>query len=101
MRDLADELGLPARNLTTLADALESEGLVRRTPHPTDRRATVLEITAAGSGAMAQAFTSQLDEIVSIFDVLSEKDQRVLLATLRALASALECSEGAGPRSRS
>src|SRR6476620_8690822 len=45
MKTLADGLGLSARNLTALADSLECEGLVRRVAHPTDRRATLLELT--------------------------------------------------------
>src|ERR1700683_4595794 len=45
MTNLGDQLGVTARNVTALVDALESEGLVRRTPHPTDRRATVIELT--------------------------------------------------------
>jgi DNA-binding MarR family transcriptional regulator len=34
--------------VTNIVDRLESDGLVRRTPHPTDRRTTLVEITAAG-----------------------------------------------------
>ena len=42
MKSLADALGLSARNMTAVADSLESEGLLRRVAHPTDRRATLL-----------------------------------------------------------
>src|ERR671913_2092512 len=53
MSDISDELGVTRRNVTALVDALEEEGLVKRMPHPSDRRATVIELTekgAAGSG---------------------------------------------------
>src|ERR1700754_2376233 len=40
MRALANDLSLSPRNMTALVDSLEGEGLVARTPHPTDRRAT-------------------------------------------------------------
>jgi DNA-binding MarR family transcriptional regulator len=43
---MADALGVSARNVSALVDALESTGYVRRTPHPTDRRAVIVELTA-------------------------------------------------------
>src|SRR5947199_5110025 len=48
MSGLSDALGVTARNVTTLVDALEKEGLVRRLAVPTDRRATLVELTAHG-----------------------------------------------------
>src|SRR6188474_338647 len=55
MRSLADDIGLSPRNLTALADSLETEGLVRRTPHPTDRRVTLLELTDDGMAAAGES----------------------------------------------
>ena len=43
---MADALGVSARNVSALVDALETTGYVRRTPHPTDRRAVIVELTA-------------------------------------------------------
>jgi DNA-binding MarR family transcriptional regulator len=94
MRDLADELGLTARNLTTVADALETEDLVRRTAHPTDRRVTLLELTGAGSTAVEEALGPQLLEISRLFDVLSSTDKARVLAALATLAGAIEAEEG-------
>ena len=37
------------------AGRLEADGLVRRTPHPTDRRATLAEITNRGHTTVEQA----------------------------------------------
>ena len=48
MRDLANNLGISARNVTAVVDSLEEAGFVRRVAHPHDRRATVIELTAAG-----------------------------------------------------
>lgn len=47
-RELADALKVTPRNVTTLIDALEKTGFVKRTDHPTDRRATVLQLTSMG-----------------------------------------------------
>ena len=43
-RDLGDRLQLTSGAVTQLVDRLERRGLVRRVPHPTDRRATLVEL---------------------------------------------------------
>jgi DNA-binding MarR family transcriptional regulator len=53
MRELADALGVEPPNATVIVDDLESLGLVRRRPHPTDRRAKLVEATRKGK-AMAR-----------------------------------------------
>jgi DNA-binding MarR family transcriptional regulator len=60
MGDLAAALGIDRPNATTLVDDLEAQDLVRRTPHPTDRRATLVEATRKGKRVARRA-----DEILS------------------------------------
>jgi DNA-binding MarR family transcriptional regulator len=48
MGELAAALGIDPPNATVVVDDLESQGLVRRRPHPTDRRAKVVEATPDG-----------------------------------------------------
>jgi DNA-binding MarR family transcriptional regulator len=48
MRELADALGIDPPNATVVVDDLEAMGLVRRKPHPTDRRAKLVEATRKG-----------------------------------------------------
>lgn len=48
MGDLAAALGIDRPNATVLVDELESQDLVRRRPHPTDRRAKLVEATRKG-----------------------------------------------------
>ena len=38
MSEISTRLGVTPRNVTKLVDGLESEGLVKRHPHPDDRR---------------------------------------------------------------
>jgi DNA-binding MarR family transcriptional regulator len=47
-RALADALRVSPRNITGLVDGLVADGLVRRAPHPTDRRATLVTLTPRG-----------------------------------------------------
>jgi DNA-binding MarR family transcriptional regulator len=94
MSDLGDELGVTARQVTNLVDALEAEGLVRRTAHPTDRRATIIEITPEGeeqAGKLCQPFHAKLAELYRTFP---EADQRELLRLLEALLSTLRQRTG-------
>jgi DNA-binding MarR family transcriptional regulator len=51
-RALADVLKVSPRNVTALVDALEGDGFVIRTPHPTDRRATLLALSETGELAV-------------------------------------------------
>ena len=55
MGELADALGIDRPNATVLVDDLEGLGLVRRTPHPTDRRAKVVEATRKGKALARKA----------------------------------------------
>ena len=48
MKALASALNVDPPNVTVLVDELESQGLVRRQPHPTDRRARIVEATRKG-----------------------------------------------------
>jgi DNA-binding MarR family transcriptional regulator len=45
-RDMAERLLLSSGAVTFLVDRLEQAGLVRRRPHPTDRRATLVALSA-------------------------------------------------------
>jgi DNA-binding MarR family transcriptional regulator len=45
--------------MTRMIDRLEQKGLVRRTPHPEDRRATNLELTAAGRALYPQLIAAK------------------------------------------
>ena len=52
-RALADALDVSPRNVTGLVDALEATGFVQRTPHPQDRRATLVAFTDHGARTAA------------------------------------------------
>ena len=89
MSELGDELGVRARQVTNLVDALEREGLVRRTAHPTDRRATVIEVTAQGAEQAEQLCRPFREKVAGLYREFPEADQRELLRLLEALLGAL------------
>jgi DNA-binding MarR family transcriptional regulator len=55
MKEIAAVLDIDPANATPVVDDLESLGLVRRRPHPTDRRAKLIEATRKGKQAARKA----------------------------------------------
>ena len=89
MRTLADELRLTPRHMTALVDALEEEQLVARRPHPTDRRATVVELTATGCEAANAVLAPSMNAIAGLFDELTPEEMVELEALVGKLLAAL------------
>jgi len=50
MRVMGERLQLHPTSVTNIVDRLEADGLVKRIPHPTDRRTTLVEITTIDFG---------------------------------------------------
>jgi DNA-binding MarR family transcriptional regulator len=92
MADLADALGVTPRAVTTLVDALEAERLLRRGPHPTDRRVTIVELTGAAESVEGQ-FAAFQSAIGALFSDLPEKDRRALLRVTEKLVKRIEMLE--------
>jgi DNA-binding MarR family transcriptional regulator len=90
MSALSDELVVSPRNITTLVDALEANGLVRRHPHPTDRRAILVELTPQGVETYAIMYTQHAEAVSELFSDLSQADQKELLRLLNLLGMGLE-----------
>jgi DNA-binding MarR family transcriptional regulator len=89
MRQLTQALGTTARAVTGLVDGLEAEGLVHRTPHPTDRRATLVSLTDAGRELIGGSRGQGMAAAAQVFSVLSEEEQRTLLGLLDRVTEAL------------
>jgi DNA-binding MarR family transcriptional regulator len=89
MSGISDELGVTRRNITALVDALEEEGLVRRRPHPTDRRATVIELTGEGARTMDTLYDEHRRSVAELFAELSDEDRRELVRLVGLLRGRL------------
>ena len=81
LAELAQQMGTDAPATTVLVDALEQRGLVKRTPHPTDRRAKQVSITAAGR-RIVDVVEKIGDPPPAAFERLPGADLRRLRATL-------------------
>lgn len=90
MSELKEELGVTATNITALIDALEDDGLVARRAHPTDRRATVIELTSKAKGELALGCGAYKDRVAELFSDLSESECREFTRTLEKLWGRLQ-----------
>jgi DNA-binding MarR family transcriptional regulator len=78
MSDIAFDVGVTARTITTMVDALERDGLVERLPDPLDRRAISLGLTDDGE-ALVPRVQVAMDEIFrAVASPLSDADQATL-----------------------
>ncbi|TCK20767.1 MarR family winged helix-turn-helix transcriptional regulator [Pseudonocardia endophytica] len=58
MRVMGERLQLHPTSVTNIVDRLQHDRLVRRVPHPTDRRATLVELTDDGRTRLDEATES-------------------------------------------
>jgi len=89
MNQLRNELGVTATNITALVDALEEAGLVTRKPHPTDRRATLIQVTMKAEKKRSECCTEFKERVSVIFSTFNAREQTDLLNYLIRLQEAL------------
>lgn len=73
-RELSQALRCTPRNVTGLLDALQAAGLVARSPHPTDRRATQVSLTDRGARTAEQMRTDQHEGADELFSGIPAAD---------------------------
>jgi DNA-binding MarR family transcriptional regulator len=88
-QEIGSAMGIDPSTMVSLVDELESAGLAKRRPHPTDRRAREVAITAKGRRALERArrMANQVED--EVLRGLTAAERRELLSLLRrALSSA-------------
>ena len=86
LSELAGRLDIVPRSATSVVDNLEAAGLVARTPDPHDRRATLVDLTPAGTKLLTTIRRSHRDAMVALIDRLDPPDQATLHHLLTRLA---------------
>jgi DNA-binding MarR family transcriptional regulator len=80
---IADRLLITTGSVTSLLDNLEKRGLIRRLPHPQDRRKLLIDITPAAQTIVDKLLPSlHAREREVISSALSTDEQRELLALI-------------------
>jgi DNA-binding MarR family transcriptional regulator len=72
-------------SITNLADKLEAQGLIKRMPHPTDRRSTIAQITTSGRALLRKAIKRLNTDLFPRLGLTSEEVRllTVVLAKMR------------------
>jgi DNA-binding MarR family transcriptional regulator len=85
-RELGEVLGIDPSAVVALVDDLERDGLVRREPHPDDRRTRLVVATEAGRARLAQtlALARAVDE--DLLAELTPAERDTVLRLLRRIA---------------
>ena len=88
-KDLAVMLTVSNASVTKIVDGLVSKGDLVRVPHPTDRRAQVLEPTVQAAKKIDEAYARFHEAVVEVMDHLSAEDNDVLARCLGQITEAL------------
>ncbi len=88
MNDLAGQLYLDKSTASRVVDALERKGYVTRLTHPEDRRAVLLEATAAGRELEGKIRDSILAEERELLAGFAPDVRQAMTQLLRRLARA-------------
>ncbi|HSC22332.1 MAG TPA: MarR family transcriptional regulator [Casimicrobiaceae bacterium] len=71
--------------MTRMIDRLQQKGLVRRVPHPEDRRAMNLELTVAGKALFPQLIAAKDRVHAQFLRGFSDEDRRILETLLHRM----------------
>lgn len=86
VQEVAETLNITVGGASQAVDRLERRQFCVRTPHPRNRRSSILELTAAGRRLLADASAVQEKHLQKVLgEVLSAADRERLGKMLRAL----------------
>lgn len=84
---LTTYLGISSASTTKMLDRLERGGHVRRSPHPTDRRALTVAVTDSTRADARQSVGRQHAHRFAVAAAMSRKERDVVIAFLEALTA--------------
>ena len=91
VQELSDDIGITVGAASKLVDRLERDRLVVRHPNPTNRRSSLIALTAGGRQALASASAVCRDALAR---AIGEEDVEPLTAALLRLQDRLGVSGG-------
>src|SRR5438309_3910297 len=85
VNEVGRRIELTSGAITTAVDRLESRGLVTREAHPSDRRARIVRLTAAGKENAARVFAGHKAAMESAASGRSKTERATLIELLKKL----------------
>jgi DNA-binding MarR family transcriptional regulator len=92
MTDLSKRLYISKPAITNLVDRLEEKKLLKRLPHPTDRRISLVQIELIGERLVHDIQAKILKLLLNTLDQFSQKDRHTITRFYGELACALTAS---------
>lgn len=83
--DIGSATRVPRANVTYQIDRLEKDGFVRRVPHPTDRRVTLVRLTPKGKALGKEILPARARYIHRLTSIFSDEERHTLNALLQRL----------------
>lgn len=87
---LAGQLGLAPASVTALIDRLEAHGLVRRIPHPSDRRVTLIELLPRARQELAGVYRPIGSAVLNAASSLNPAEKNRVATLLQQWAEILD-----------
>jgi len=84
-RNLREHMNIQQSSLSELVMKMEEQGLLVRTPCPTDRRQVLIAPTEEGLRQLAVSEEADLRQNITYLQVLTEEEQKTLLELLTKL----------------
>jgi DNA-binding MarR family transcriptional regulator len=85
--DLARTEAMKPQSMSAILASLEQEGLVERTPHPTDGRQILFSLTAQGVEARRKRSAAKQDWLLAAVAKLDSDEQQTLLSAAAIIRS--------------
>jgi MarR family transcriptional regulator, transcriptional regulator for hemolysin len=85
-RDLAKYYEVEQPTMAALLARMERDGLVSGKPHPEDKRAKLISLTAKGLAALPEVKRTLVREARGVTDELSDSEIRTLISLLKRVA---------------
>lgn len=89
-RQILERLSIAQPTLTSLVQRMERDGIVRRTSHLSDRRASMIELTDQGRQKLSEAFVVMEGVAEPALAGLSLEEQASLVSALKVISRNLD-----------
>jgi DNA-binding MarR family transcriptional regulator len=97
-RELSTQLGIHRNVMVTVVDKLERQGLVKRMPHPADRRAFAVTLTDEASDLLPKLDAQGRAQEDEITKSLSDAERAAVLRHLQQMSAAAGLIPGVHPK---
>jgi DNA-binding MarR family transcriptional regulator len=97
-RELSTQLGIHRNVMVSVVDKLERDGLVKRMPHPADRRAFAVTLTGKARDLLPKLDAQGIAQEDEITASLTDAERKAVLQHLQQMSTAAGLIPGVHPK---